>query len=262
MIAATSVGTAALAIADSKRVAVLVPLAVNVTDGEADQLGGALAAALNRNAEVVARGGAAVRAQSHNVGDSCMTTPSCVVELSHELAVDAIVSVVAVRVGDELQLDVALLDGAIGTEAGRAKLRIVAGDQLGDRFDGIAATLLPRSSRPLPDTRPSPPPPGAGRHITTTTWMASAVAVAGYATAAGFGFSARSRFLACDAHGPCDSAHKDSIATRALVADVALGCGLAATGLAIWSYWRSDRATEVTAAPTPGGAMLTVAGRF
>lgn len=256
------------AAAAPRSIAVVIQLAVNVSDGDADAIAADLAASIVRVTGVPAVGGAAIRARAGAVSEDCLATPECVTALAARLEVDGLVTALVVRVGDELQLDVALIDAASGAEASRARIQIGARDPLADRLDGISATLLPPvATRPPDEVAPAPiaPPPPRGRRITTATWIAGGVGLAALAGAAGFGWSARQQFLDCEDRGDCDAGERDRIASHALVADVALGVGVVAVGVAAWRYLGSRAAApsaDVTARPVQGGAVVGVAGRF
>lgn len=277
-LAVVGIALASPAAAEPPRIAVVNFLAVNVPAEEVDRLDEALARTLARQG-VDARGGAAVRAEAGQVTEVCIATPACAARLATTLAADRLVATVVVRVGDDLQIDLTLIDGATGAAAGQARVQVGPDDDAAARFAMVAPTLVPRVEPPPPDRdRPPPdvdrPPPDGGavvpaapapaprgRRVTTLTAVSGGVAIAGLATGAMLGLSARGRYRECEASVTCSPGELDSIRARALGADVALGIGVTALAFTAWRYLTSAGAAPLVVPASDGGAVV-VTGRF
>ena len=125
-------------------------------------------------------------------------------------------------------------------------------------------------------TEPATPPPsespasGGGPSPTAATWIFGGIGVAGLATFAGFAVSARSSFdnlqRTCSPY--CAASDVDSIRRQALIADVSLGVGVVALGIAAYTFL-AHRETPAPAAtstlevrPRGDGAVVELGGAF
>jgi hypothetical protein len=143
---------------------------------------------------------------------------------------------------------------------------IAAGDRnrvLSVRFAQAAAVPV------LPAT---PAPTSRGPAVPIATWVFGGVAVAAFATEAYFGIAGldqRSRDLSGPDHcsPQCSSSEKSSIQTKFIVADVSLGVGVVAAGLATYFFFRGHHdvepnGTAIDFTPRPGGGVASIGGRF
>lgn len=129
--------------------------------------------------------------------------------------------------------------------------------------------LVPPPAAPPPPTTPPRKPLGTRR---TVSLALGGAALAAVATGTTFGALALSRGSASDARCPPGPSCGDATGVRlskdarsaALVADLALGAGvaLAATAAYLWLSDEAEPNARVAAVPLPGGGALTVAGRF
>ncbi|MDP8999834.1 MAG: hypothetical protein M3O46_06960, partial [Myxococcota bacterium] len=104
--------------------------------------------------------------------------------------------------------------------------------------------------------------------IPLATWVFGGIAVAAFGTEAYFGLSGLSdRSNAMHRCAPnCAPSERDSIQTKFIIADVALGAGIVSAGLATYFFLRSRGVTTANTAvdvvPRAGGGVATVSGRF
>jgi hypothetical protein len=111
-----------------------------------------------------------------------------------------------------------------------------------------------------------------GRTPRTLGWVFAGVAVAAFATETYFGVAGlnqRSEYLSHGGCAPhCSLSEKNSVQTKFVVADVALGMGLVSSGVAAYFFFRrgapkwAPLATSVDLLPRPGGAEVTLVGHF
>jgi len=116
------------------------------------------------------------------------------------------------------------------------------------------------------------PTPAPGRTPRTLGWVFAGVAVAAFATETYFGVAGlnqRSEYLSHGGCAPhCSLSEKNSVQTKFVVADVALGMGLVSSGVAAYFFFRrrapkwAPRATSFDLLPRPGGAEVTLVGHF
>ncbi|HEY4012015.1 MAG TPA: hypothetical protein VGM06_01645 [Polyangiaceae bacterium] len=143
---------------------------------------------------------------------------------------------------------------------------IAAGDK--NRVLHVRFASAPAVAPPALPSKPDKP----GPTVPAGTWVFGAVAVAAFASEAYFGVAGLDQ-RSKDLSGPtqcapqCSSDEKSSIQTKFIVADVSLGVGVVATGLATYFFFHGRRgapapAVGVDFAPRPGGAVASVGGRF
>jgi hypothetical protein len=104
-----------------------------------------------------------------------------------------------------------------------------------------------------------------------SAWVFGGIAVVAFGTEAYFGLtglSDRSNLKAqpCAATASCPQSSVDSIRTKFTVADIALGVGIVSTAISAYLFIAAPSATAPATAvdvmPVPGGAAMSVAGRF
>lgn len=277
LLATAGVAAAQPAEPDAKdvRVGVIVELTVNVSPERAEALGAALADALHRELEVDAIGGGDVsrRLPDGGVPEECVATPGCVADLARRLDVDELLFLAVVQVGPDIHIDSSWVDVAGGEVLSRPRVELLADARAGEIFSAAATRLLPHARKRPPATFVLPPtkPTGPDRHFTTGVWIAGGAGVAAAAGATLVGLSVRSSYRACEMN-ECSESKKDSIASRALYADLMIGAAVAGTATAVFLYLRSDRreratvtspagagaaepSTTFSVAPMPGGAF-------
>ena len=240
----------------SIRVAVVNDLVANVKPDRAAELGGALADALERELVVDAIGGADVarRLPATGVPDDCLAIPGCISELAHRLDATQLLFLAIVQVGTTVQIDATWVDAATGESLSRPRVELPADARAGEVFSSAAPRLLPQATkRASVVVLPPPSTPRARRHMTPTTWALGGAAVVGLGVGIGLGLSSRATYQRCDRNGDaCDADERDSLHTRALVADLAGGIGIVAGGAALVMYLRSTRVI-----PAPVQAWIT-----
>ena len=132
------------------------------------------------------------------------------------------------------------------------------------------------AARPAAPSPAAPPQPDTGatpQGTRTSAWVFGGLAVVAFGTEAYFGFtglSDRSSLKAqpCAQTASCPENTVDSIRTKFTVADIALGVGLASTAISTYlflappSETAPSHPTAVDVVPMPGGAAMSVAGRF
>ena len=106
----------------------------------------------------------------------------------------------------------------------------------------------------------SPAHVSGSAHVPTATWVAGGVALLGLSTGAWLGLSAVSQRnqLRRDCAPDCAQAAVDSVRSRAVFANVALGVGLAASALAVTSYLM-ERSSQTKSAGAAKPLRLNVA---
>jgi hypothetical protein len=123
------------------------------------------------------------------------------------------------------------------------------------------------TSGATPDGGPTP------QGTRTSAWVFGGLAVVAFGTEAYFGLSGLSdrshlKSQACAQTASCPQSSVDSIRTKFTVADIALGVGIASAAISAYLYLAppSETApshpTAVDVVPVPGGAAMSVAGRF
>lgn len=271
-VALTTVAIAGPAAAQGEaiRVAVVNDLIANVKPDRAAELSGALADALERELVVDAIGGGDVarRLPPEGVPDDCLAIPGCVGELAHRLDATQLLFLAVVQVGTTVQIDATWVDAATGESLSRPRIELPADARAGEVFASAAPRLLPQATkRASVIVVPPPSTPQARRHMTPTTWALGGTAIAALGVGIGLGLSTRATYQRCDRNGDaCDADTRDSLRTRALVADIAGGVGIVAGGAALVMYLRSTRVipapVQAWITPQPSGATADVRVEF
>ncbi len=248
------------------RVAIVVEVAVGVDAARANALTAALAAALNTQLVVDARGGAAVveRLPPGGLPDGCLADPNCVIDVARRLEVDGVLFVALVQLGDELQIDSSWLDAGGSTVVARPRFSLRGGDDVEVAFRGRAVTLLPEAALRTAPTKAPPASAAAspGRRMTTTSWALAGIGGVGLGAGLGLGLWTRSSFLTCERDG-CDDEGRRAVRTRGLLADASSAIGAAALIAGAVVYLRSKpRAASVRVDVDDRGAAVVVGGRF
>jgi len=107
----------------------------------------------------------------------------------------------------------------------------------------------------------------------TSAWVFGGLALVAFGTEAYFGFSGLSdrsslKAQACAQTASCPQSSVDSIRTKFTVADIALGVGIASAAISAYLFLAPpsetvpSHAAAVDVVPVPGGAAVSVAGRF
>jgi len=123
------------------------------------------------------------------------------------------------------------------------------------------ATAAPADRGPTPET------------TRTSAWVFGGIAVMAFGTEAYFGLSGlsdRSNLKAqpCAQTASCPQSSVDSIRTKFTVADIGLGVGLGSAAISAYLFLAPpsetvpSHPTAVDVVPVPGGAAMSVAGRF
>jgi hypothetical protein len=257
------------------RVAVVVALTVNVPAERADELAAGVGEALRKRFVVDVLAGEDVerRLPAAGVPEDCVAQPACIADLSQRLAVDQLLMLVIVQVGDDLQIDTSAIVTKNGQVTSRPAIRLAAGDDPAEVFEEAAPRLMPSArARPVAVAGPFAPPPipAVPRHMTAASWTTAAISGVAFTGAVVLGLSTRSTYNRCDADRDCSDSELDGIESRALAADLCWIAGAAAAGATLVLYLRSgeeERPGPVTgvslgAAPLPGGAALSLGGSF
>jgi hypothetical protein len=129
----------------------------------------------------------------------------------------------------------------------------------------------PATSKPAAPAQPDSGPTSQGTR--TSAWVFGGLAVVAFGSEAYFGFTGLSdrsslKSQACAQTASCPQTSVDSIRTKFTVADIALGVGVASTAISAYlflappSETAPSHPTAVDVVPVPGGAAMSVAGRF
>jgi TolB-like protein len=150
------------------RIAVVPVAAINVSDTEADVLVDRLRHDIGRALEVEILD----REQTHarmgtGVKDACMSQARCIRDLGVKLAVDQILFVAIIRIGDRIQIEVTWADARTGNTMTREPVRLDSQEAPATMSERAAARLLPGAPSRLP-ARDSPPP-DSGPPLATTS---------------------------------------------------------------------------------------------
>lgn len=263
---------AAPATADSKvpRVGIVVGVTVNVDAEVADSVGAALAAALVKKLKVDAIGGTEVtrRLPAGGVPDECVSTPACITDLGQRLNADQLLFLGVIRVGAAYQVDATFIDVASSKQAARPRVQVKDPAKASEQFEAEATRFLPDAEVRSSTNQTVILHTEGERHrpIRRVVWVLGGVSLAAIGTGVVLGLSAKSKFDTCDnPASPCTDSQKDSIKTRALIADVALGVGIGAAVAAVVLYFKTPvEILPVTpsVSAVPGGAVLSFDGRF
>jgi hypothetical protein len=264
VIAAVAGGAAAA----PHRVAVIPSVEVNVDAQRAEALTGTLAEALREKLEIDALGGADVsrRLPASGLPEDCVAAPACIAEIGARLEADQLLFLVIVQVGHTIQIDSTWAEVATGKTIARPMVKLDDDARAGKVFGAAASSLLPDAPvRPIKTvviTQPGGGETTTPRHLTTLTWVTGGAAVIGLSAAIGLGLSTRSSFDRCDSYQfACSDDEIASVHRRAILADLSGALGIAAGVATAVQYWRSGGET-IAVTPTPGGAAVSVGGRF
>jgi hypothetical protein len=190
--------------------------------------------------------------------------------------------------GDDLPGARFSLDGVAQSAALGAAIAVDPGEHVvhsegdaGESVDEHVVVMEGQKARivtlrmPSPAAAPSEPAPPAstspasgGPSPTAATWIFGGIGVAGLAAFAGFAVSARSSFdqqqRTCAPY--CAPSDVDSIRRQALVADVSLGVGVVALGVAAYTFFSHREAPAATSRlevrPRGDGATVLLGGVF
>ncbi|HKE14839.1 MAG TPA: hypothetical protein VKB80_08255 [Kofleriaceae bacterium] len=250
------------ALADkAPRVGVVISVQVNLKKEEAQQISQALGHALRTRlvVDVVAGAEAFRRLPADGVSESCVADEACIKDTAQRLSADELLFVVAVRMGNRIQVDSTWVDPANGRSASRPKVVMVKIDEAEARFSDAASLILPDAAvRATQQTGQE----GAGdgpqaraflirttpRHMTLPAWITLGAGVAAGGAWLPFFLVTRHDYNELQDHcaplGDCNSNPayddvKDKISRNSITADV---LGVASIGLGITTailWWNS-----------------------
>lgn len=255
---------------EGRRVGVVVTVAVNLEPDEVRALATELGDALARELPVIAVAGREVerRLPPNGLSERCVAEPECRSDLGRRLDAEELLFLVAVRLGDTIQIDATWTDVASGRVASQPQVTLEGDVDRAAIFAAAAPRLLPHISRAAA-AAPSEPPSivvvtsperdgVGGRRMTTGVWIAAGVA--GVAAVGGgiLGLSARQKFQALEQNCPddCTASEIEAGERRALAADVLFGVAAGGAVCAAVLYLLSDTGD----ADGPGIAGLSVGG--
>jgi hypothetical protein len=259
------------------RVGVIVAVEVNLAPGEGHRLGALVGSVLAEQLEIhPVAGSAAARRLPGGVAPTCLSAPGCLRRVAHRLAVDQLLVLVAVRIGDTLQVDASWVDPQSGEVRARPRIQLAAALDGSARAALAAAArrLLPRAvprRTPLevadrPAERPRSERSGrVDRHMTRGAWMAAGVAGAALIggisfTAAAAGQKSELDNQGCGEVQACPTG-ADQLERRARAADLLFVTAAVASGVAGYLYFQSG-STTLAVEPRGDGVGLSLGGRF
>ena len=235
------------------RVGVVVSVQVNLKRAEAQLLSGALGRALHQKlvVDVIAGSEASRRLPEEGVSESCAVDEVCIRDVAQRLTADEILFLVAVRVGNRIQVDSTWVDPANGRNVSRPKVVMVKLDEAEARFSDAASLILPDAAVRVAAEMSDGNGAQAGtqvyvvrstpRRMTVPAWISAGVTAAALGTTIGFAIGAAHDYSACEDLEQmmmvCTDGQLDAIDRKALIADismVATGVGLVTTGLLVW----------------------------
>jgi hypothetical protein len=235
------------------RVGVVVSVQVNLKKAEVQQISQSLGRALRQRlvVDVVAGSEAMRRLPSEGVSESCVVDETCIKDTAQRLSADELLFLVAVRVGNRIQVDSTWVDPANGRSASRPKVVMVKLDEAEARFSDAASLILPdaevRATAQLGDEGGQERAGQGGRagtviirttprHMTWPAWATLGATVILGGTAAGYAIATRNEFnnlkercvaemMSCqeDVYKPA----RDSVHSKAITADVLTGLAIA-----------------------------------
>jgi hypothetical protein len=263
---------AAAAAADPPaKVAVVPGIAVNVDAARVDALGQDLASALSAELVVDAAGGLEVRRllPVEGIPPDCIAKPACVADVARRVGASQLLFIVVVDTGagGAVQIDSTWIDAATGKSASRPAIDLAPGADPKSRFIAAAPSLLPDAPvRPKPKSGVDGQMTAAvPRHYTTVAKITTGVAVVGLGLGIGFGLAARARYNECDveplAPVGCDE-KRDSIRTRALIADIGYGVAIGGAIATVVLIATSGKESRLVVEPTAQGVAVSAQGRF
>lgn len=278
---------------DKPKVGITVAVKVNVSDIEARILSDALARALRDrfDVEVVAGEDAESRLPEEGLPETCIAETECLSSTADALGVETLLVLVAVRVGDSVQVDTTLFDKKTGSSNTRPPVRMTDRErQWQEAFAGSAEDILPGApARATHEVGPSggpgdvgntgdtgtgggdvgagpvvsKSPPGFLATRTTLSWVLGGLTVA--AVGAGTYFGLRALELdsrtpsECPSDNQCGAA---KISTASFVAAGLLGAGFVYTFFFTEKPIPANTERAVGLQPGPGDLGLAIGGRF
>lgn len=243
------------------RVGVVVSVQVNLKKTEVQQISQALGRALRQRlvVEVVAGSEAMRRLPADGVSESCVVDETCIKDTAQRLSADELLFLVAVRVGNRIQVDSTWVDPANGRSASRPKVVMVKLDEAEARFSDAASLILPdaevRAAQQLEggDGGETSAAKGGGRsaggsgaviiratprRMTWPAWATLGAAVVLGGTATGYTIATRNGYKDLEAlcvaemkdckEDPSYSDERGAIRSKALTADILAGAAVAA----------------------------------
>lgn len=272
LVAALVAGEAS-ARADALRIGVVVATRVNVTEGEADALGGELGDALRDQLTVDVVSGAESRRRlpSGGMPEDCVAKAACVQDVAERLGADELLFLVVVRLGQRVQIDSTWARPRTQQIASRAALVIEDGKESApDVFAGAARRLFPEAPVRLVNTGVVAEPRSGGRRITRGVTIAGAASLAALAGGIGLALAARSDYDELEADGCARMAcagvgdRIDRMENKALAADVLFGASAVAAGVAVVLYLGSGSSEQppVSVGADSHGAQVWLGGQF
>lgn len=144
----------------------------------------------------------------------------------------------------------------------------------GEKNREVVATFGPPTAPAVQSESVTPAPvessSGENRPVPTLTWVLGGLgvaALASFGTFGALGVSQRSGDGCASGGSDCTQSEKSSVDTKFLIADVSLGVGVVALGVATWLYLSRPRAAPPSSAyvdvrSTPGGGVAVFGGRF
>jgi hypothetical protein len=269
------VAMTSLAHADRIKVAVVPGIAVNLDSARVDALSQDLADALQAELDIDAVGGLEVRRllPAEGLPPDCLTTPACVADVAKRLGAKELVFVVMVDAtgSGAVQVDSTWVEVASSKRASRPAIDLPTIADAKTRFAAAARLILPDA--PV-RKKPTPGGPGGGningvmspeipRHFTTTSYLTAGVAVVGLGVGVGFGLSARGKYNDCDVvDNSCNKARRDSIRSRAVIADIGFVAALGGAVATSILFFTSGKESRLVVSPTPNGVGASFSGRF
>lgn len=266
------------------RVGIAVSVQVNLKKDEVEELSAALGRALHQKlvVDVVSGREANRRLPSAGVSESCVVDEACIKDTAQRLTADEILFLVAVRVGNRIQVDSTWVDTSTGRSASRPKVVMIKLDEAEARFAESASLILPDAT-----VRQSPMGhAGEGeersailvrttpRRMTPATWVTAGVGVAALGTGVGFWLAARSKYDECKGRPDdrlCNQSERDAVTRNAVTSDISFGVAAASAVLFGVLYYSSGGDIEripVAARSLrlqvdgQGGAFVAVEGRL
>jgi hypothetical protein len=274
------------ALADkAPRVGVVVSVQVNLNKSEVQKISQALGRALRQRlvVDVVAGPEAIRRLPADGVSESCVVDESCIKDAAQRLSADELLFLVAVRVGNRIQVDSTWVDPANGRSASRPKVVMVKLDEAEERFADAASLILPDAAvRPTQQVSEGADLGGGAsavvirttpRRMTIPAWVTGGLAVAAAGTSVGFFIVTRNDYgqleEQCGRERNCDSPTwdplKDKIDRNAITADILAGAAVVSAAATFVLWWTSGgdiervpvgRALRLQVNPETRGTMV------
>lgn len=265
------------------RIGIAVAVKVNLNKAEVEELSAAFGRALHQRlvVDVVAGGEASRRLPTDGVSESCVVEPACVKDTAQRLTADQILFLVAVRVGNRIQVDSTWMDPVSGKSASRPKVVMVKLKEAEERFADSASLILPEAEvRPIPIKASAEDEQGGSmmvrqtrRHVTTGAWISAGVGAAALGPAVGFWLATRRQYSECERRPVerlCNQSERDAISRNGIISDVSFGVAVASAVVFGVLVWQSGGELERIPAAARAlrlevdeqGAFLAVEGRL